>query len=277
MAIQQVKSYNPSNNNINFTHFAKTHKNNDNNSPESKKVKLGVSATSVLGVATALAIISKRQGFSLNPSKIIKTPIKNWAIFKITNKAKNNAPVLDFKGGEILTLGTGSVLGGLAGGAIFDKKENFRSKCNEAVSQMVGDIMIPLGFVACPTMLYKDFEGLAKKETKHLKLKQVSKFIQGNRFLKILCPTLVSGAPLAAGIIVGNKTSNYINEKVNGIKHERKIKVTDFAPHLDDVCLAVSLMAEKGPIPDIISRLVPIALTIAGIETGSARSHHNKG
>ena len=31
-------------------------------------------------------------------------------------------------------------------------------------------------------------------------------------------------------------------------------------------------MAEKGPIPDIISRLVPIALTIAGIETGTAKT-----
>lgn len=274
MAIQQITNFNPTNKNINFTHFANHEKKNET---ESTKVKLGVSATSVLGVATALALISKRQGFSLNPSKILKTPIKDWAIFKITNKQKNNNPVLDFKAGEILTLGTGSVLGGLAGGVIFDKKENFRSKCNEAISQMVGDIMIPLGFVACPTMLYKDFENLAKKETKHLKLKQISKFIQGNKLLKILCPTIASGAPLAAGIIVGNKTSNYINEKVNGVKHERKIKITDLAPHLDDVCLAVSLMAEKGPIPDIISRLVPIALTIAGIETGSATNKHHKG
>ena len=83
---------------------------------------------------------------------------------------------------------------------------------------------------------------------------------------------MISAVSLGTGIIAGNKTSNYINEKVHGIKVDRKIRITDFAPHIDDVCLVVSLMAEKGPIPDIISRLVPIALTIAGIETGTAKT-----
>ncbi len=248
--------------------------NKEHHPANNKKVQIGVTASSILGVAGALAIISKRQGFSLNPSKIAKTPVKDWAIFKITNKAKNNGRVLDFKTGEILTMGAGSVLGGLAGGAIFDKKENFATKCSEAVSQMLGDIAIPLGFVALPATLYKKFEDLAKKETTHLQLQKASKFIQGNKFLKVLCPTVVSAVPLGTGIIVGNKTSNLINEKIHGEKRHRGIKITDFAPHLDDVCLAVSLMAEKGPIPDIISRLVPVALTIAGIETGTAK--HDK-
>lgn len=234
--------------------------------------KLGVAATSALGVASALALISKRQGFSLSPSRIAKTPIKDWAIFKITNKEKNNGNVLDFKAKEILTMGAGSVLGGLIGGTLFNKDTSFKDKCNEAVNQMLGDIAIPLGFVAGPTALYKNFEELAKRETKHVTLQKVSKFIQGNKFLSILCPTVISAVSLGTGIIAGNKTSNYINEKVHGIKVDRKIRITDFAPHIDDVCLVVSLMAEKGPIPDIISRLVPIALTIAGIETGTAKT-----
>ena len=233
--------------------------------------------TSALGVATAVAIIAKRQGFSLSPSAIKNTKIKDWAIFKITDKKRPDEKVMKFGWKEIMGIGTGSVTGGLIGGAIFDKKENFREKCSEAVSQMLGDISIPLSFVALPTMLYKKFEDLAKAETTHLKLQKVSKFVQSNKLLKVLCPTIVSGSSLAVGIIAGNKVSNKLNEKVHGVKQERGIRITDFAPHLDDVCLAITLMAEKSPIGDIVSKFVPIALTIAGIETGTANPENRKG
>ena len=59
----------PVNSNLNQT-------NTNYNKNKERKIKAGVVATSALGVATALAHISKRQGFSLNPSKIAKTPIK---------------------------------------------------------------------------------------------------------------------------------------------------------------------------------------------------------
>ena len=175
-----------------------------------------------------------------------------------------------------MATGLGSVIGGLAGGAIFDKKENFREKCSEAVSQFLGDISIPLGFVAVPTIIYKKFEDLAMKKTEHVKLQNISKFIQGNKVLKVLCPTLVSGASLVAGIIAGNKVSNKLNEHVHGVKQERGIRITDFAPHIDDVCLAITLMADKSPVGDIVSKFVPIALSVAGIETGSANAENRK-
>lgn len=237
------------------------------------KEKLGIAATSALGVASAVALISKHQGFSLNPSKIAKTPLKDWAIFKITDKNRPNEKILTLEAPEILGIGAGSVLGGLAGGAIFDKKENFPAKCAEAISQFIGDISIPLSFVAIPTLIYKHFEGLAKKQTQHLKLQAASKFIQGNKFLRILCPTVVSGTSLGVGIIAGNRVSNKINEKLSGEKPNRGIRITDFAPHLDDVCLAITLMAKNSPVGDIISKFVPIALTVAGIETGTAKPH----
>lgn len=242
------------------------------------KQKLGVALSSAAGVSTAVALIAKRQGFSLSPSKIIKTPPKDWAIFKIRSKNNPNAKVLKLEAFQILGIGAGSVLGGLVGGRIFDKKENFSAKCSEAVSQLLGDISIPLAFVAVPTKLYKMFEELADKTTKYTKLQSASKFVTGNKFLKILCPTLVSGSSLIAGIIAGNRASNKLNEKVHGEKQDRGIRVTDFAPHLDDVCLAITLMAEKSPVGDIISKFVPIALTIAGIETGTAhkKTHHHK-
>lgn len=246
-------------------------KNKDKQS-NSLKLRLGTAATSALGVATAVAIVAKKQGFSLNPSKIAKTKIKDWAIFKIPNENKPNEKTLELKAFQILGIGAGSVLGGLVGGAIFDKKENFSAKCSEAVSQFIGDITVPLSFVALPTMLYKNFENLAVKDTQYLKLQSASKYIQGNKFLKILCPTLVSGSSLAAGIIAGNKVSNKLNKHVHGKNHERGIRITDFAPHLDDVCLAFTLMAEKSPLGGIISKFVPVALTVAGIETGTAKN-----
>jgi len=271
MAIQPITNYSQTN------YLSFTHNNNKNETEKNKlKEKAGVALTSALGVTTAVALIAKKQGFSLNPSRIRKTPIKDWAIFKITDKNRPDEKILKLKTPQILTIGAGSVLGGLAGGAIFDKKENLPAKCAEAVSQFIGDISIPLAFVAGPTTLYKNFENLINKETKHVKLQAASKFIQGNKVLRILCPTLVSGSSLAVGIIAGNRVSNKINEKVYGEKQDRGIRLTDFAPHLDDVCLAITLMAEKSPVGDIISKFVPLALTIAGIETGSAKPHNKK-
>ena len=265
MYIQPVTNYNQKN--TTFTHIPKS------DEPMTKE-KIGTAAMAALGVATSIAMIAKHQNFSLRPSRIAKTPIKDWAIFKIADENNPKMKVLKFEAPQILLMGLGSVLGGLAGGAIFDKKENFGAKCSEAVNQLLGDVSIPLGFVAVPTILYKKFEKLAKTETPHIKLQKASKFITGNKFLRVLCPTVISGTSLATGIIAGNKVSNAINEKVHGIKADRGIRITDFAPHIDDVCLAITLMAENSPIGSIISKFVPIALTVAGIETGKAKPHH---
>lgn len=261
MAISKVTNINPNN-------IVPQEKQGNRHTPA--YVKAGTAAMSALGVAASVAVIAKKQGFSFSPSRIAQTPLKDWAIFKIPNKNKSNGNILKLETFEILGIGLGSVLGGLAGGAIFDKKENFSSKCSEAVSQFFGDIAVPLSFVALPTMAYKSFEDLAKKQTKHLKLQNISKFIQGNKVLKILCPTLVSGTSLATGIIAGNKICNKFNEHVHGVKQERGIRLTDFAPHLDDVCLAITLMASESPVGSIISKFVPLALMVAGIETGTA-------
>lgn len=240
-------------------------------------VKLGVLITTLLGAGTALAAISKKQGFSLSPSKIKNTKIKDWAIFKLPKNKNDTSKVLEFEEKEILFMAAGSVSGGLLGGIAFDDKKHRRSKVKEAVNQMLGDVMVPLAFVAGPTRLYQAFEDLYKenKNTKFVKLKNAAKYITNNKFLKVICPVVVSGSSLAAGIIAGNKVSNYINEKLHKEKVERKIKATDFAPHVDDVCLAVTLMADKSPLSSFISKLVPFALLVPGIETGNAKKHNH--
>lgn len=240
-------------------------------------VKLGVLATTLLGAGTALAAISKKQGFSLNFSKIKNTKMKDWAIFKLPKDKNDTSKVLEFKEKEILFMAAASVSGGLLGGIAFDDKKHRRSKVKEAVNQMLGDVIVPLAFVAGPTRLYQAFEDLYKenKNTKHVKLKNAAKYVSTNKFLKIILPVVVSGSSLATGIIAGNKVSNYINEKLHKEKVERKIKATDFAPHVDDVCLAVTLMAEKSPLSSFISKLVPFALLVPGLETGNAKKHNH--
>ena len=76
MSVNQVTSfreYNP-----NYT--------NKNQNKRGKYLREGVILTSALGVGAALAVISKRQGFSLKLSDIKKTPIKDWAIFRLFDK-----------------------------------------------------------------------------------------------------------------------------------------------------------------------------------------------
>ena len=53
---------------------------------------------------------------------------------------------------------------------------------------------------------------------------------------------------LAAGILIGNKVSNFINDKIYHKKVDRKVRTSDFAPHVDDLSMAITLMADKSPI-----------------------------
>ena len=92
-----------------------------------------------------------------------------------------------------------------------------------------------------------------------------------NRTLSAIPATAMTLTALGAGIIAGNKVSNFINEKVYKQKVDRDIKATDFAPHVDDLCLAVSLIASESSIGNAISKLVPFALLVAGNEVGKAQ------
>ena len=92
-----------------------------------------------------------------------------------------------------------------------------------------------------------------------------------NKFSKSLPAICITGASLAAGIFAGSKVTNFINEKFFGQKVERKIKTTDFAPHVDDICLAVTLMgSENSALAGTITRTVPLFLSVPGYQVGKA-------
>ena len=107
----------PVNSNLNQT-------NTNYNKNKERKIKAGVAVTSALGVATALAHISKKQGFYLNPSRIAKTPIKDWAIFGLYSKKHPERKLIDLEGPQIIELASASVAGGLIGGIAFDDKKH---------------------------------------------------------------------------------------------------------------------------------------------------------
>ena len=250
------------NTNINQTSYdAKKH---------DRRLKIGVTATSALGVATALAHISKKQGFSLNPSRIAKTPIKDWAIFGLYSKKHPERKLLEQEGEEIIELASASVLGGLLGGIAFDDKKHRKAKLKEAVNQLLGNVLVPIGCVWSASKLYKNQKANILKIVPQIKeTGKASKIF--NETLKAIPGSVATLAALGCGIFAGNKVSNFINEKIYHKKVERDIKATDFAPHLDDVCLATSMMNKESTFGSLLGRFIPIALLFPGYETGSAQ------
>lgn len=273
MTINSISGIN-NNQNINFGH-GHSRKSKE---PVSPLERSGVLATTLVGVGASLALIAKKQGFSLSPSKIAQTPIKDWAIFKTFNKQQPDRKLLELEEKEILTLAGGSVAGGLAGGLMFDKKHNRKAKFKEALNQLLGNVLVPVACVGGASRLYDKYKKQILSLVPQINIKNLTdnklktaKFI--NKFLKILPSAGITLAALGTGIVAGNKVSNFINEKVYHKKVERKIKGTDFAPHVDDLGMAITLMADKSFVSTLITKTVPAFLCVPGFETGTAKEN----
>lgn len=235
-----------------------------------KRMKIGVTATTALAVSGAFAHIAKRQGFSLNPSVIRKTPMKDWAIFSIYDKKNPLKREVSLEGKEIIELASASVAGGLAGGLVFDDKKYRKSKLRESVNQLLGNVLVPVGVVWGASELYKKNENSIMKFVPQITEKgKVSKYF--NTALRAIPGSVVTLVALGTGIFVGNKVSNFINEKIYHKKVDRDIKASDFAPHVDDIGIAVSLMADKSKGASIIQRIIPPFLCVPGYQTGTIR------
>ncbi len=258
-----INKINLNTNNYNNYQNFKGHGENTN---LSKKQKAVILASSAAGMTPVLAILAKRKGFSLNPAKIIKTPMKNWAIFKYAPEGK----YIKFEGPQIIATATGSVAGGFVGGALVDEKSNLKAKKREVLSQLLGNVMVPVGCVAGGAKLYNKYAN--KIESAMPQFKSNKKFVKGlNTFLSKLPNAATTVALLGIGIYLGNKVSNLINEKLYHKKVERDIKASDFAPHVDDLCMAATMMNEGSSFGAKLGRIIPIALLVPGYETGIAQ------
>ena len=246
--------------NTNYTGFG-----NKSNSLDKKK-KAVILASSVAGMTPVMMALAKRRGFSLNPAKIFKTPLKDWALFKATPTDK----AIQFEAPQILAVATGSVAGGFIGGALVDDKANLNAKKREVLSQLLGNVLTPVTCVWGGAKLYNKYTDKIEGAMPQLKgnKKSISTL---NKCLKKLPNAGFTVAFLGAGIYLGNRVSNLINEKLYHRKVERNIKASDFAPHVDDLCMAVSMMNNGSSFGSKLGRIIPLALIVPGYQTGIAQ------
>ena len=280
MALSQVSNLNIDKYyNINFQKHLIQNKHEDNNiskkenSDESIKpsLKSGALFSSMLGVGITSALIAKKQGFSLNPKVIFSQSPKNWAMLKIFSKKNPDAKLMEIEEPQIIALATGSAIGGLAGGAVFDDKKYFKGKLRETVNQLLGNVLVPVICVSGVSHLYSKNKSKILSwvpQVPGLNSKCINYF---NKFLKALPSAFMTVIGLGVGIVGGNKLSNFINEKIYHKHVDRKIKKTDFAPHVDDLSMAVTLMADKSPLATAITRTVPGFLCVPGYQIGIHR------
>ena len=194
--------------------------------------KAVVATTTALGVAASCALLAKKAGYSLAPKKMFKD-IKNSYLAKV-----------DYEWPEVVAIGAGSCLGGLAGGYLIDKdKENRKVKQREAIMHF-GNISIPIFTV-----------GMVVDKV----------FKNANKWVK-------AGAGLG-GIVAGLYLANFITNKVCTLLYkdksqERGIELTDLPAHMDDAVVAASYIS-KSKFVHALGRVIPLALMVAGNEIGT--------
>lgn len=193
------------------------------------KQKAVLALTTCAGALASVAILAKCAKYSLNPQKMFRN-IKNSYLNKVVYHDK-----------EIISIGAGACLGGLAGGYMIDKNpDSRRAKNREAVMQ-IGNISIPILAVEGASKLTKNSKGWVK--------------------------AVAAGGALIAGIYAANFIMNFISDKLFENTKSRGMKATDFLAHPDDV-LTASQYISKSPIIHKLSRIIPIALMIPGYEVG---------
>ena len=217
-------NYNPQS----FKHFGETEQKN----PYSKKQRAVVAGMSALGTAVSCAILAKKAGYSLNPSKMFKN-IKNSYLARIHYRDK-----------QVIPIGVGSVLGGLAGGYMIDKDKHARKEKRREALMQIGNISIPI--------LTVDF--LSGKLKKYGKAAQSTGAVAG----------------IFAGVYLANIIMNRVNNFIFRQKEGRDMKITDFSAHLDDAVVAANYVSTH-PIVHTIGRIIPIALMIPGNEVGNKK------
>lgn len=206
------------------------------NSDYSVKDKLTVAGTTAVGVFSSLAILAKMQGHSLKPKKF--------------GKYLKNA---DFLFKEIIAMGIGTCLGGLAGGYIIDKNsQNRKAKRREAVMQ-IGNISIPIATVAATNAL-------------------IDKIRIKNKTAKNIASSVGSLGAILAGVYLANFVMNRVSNAIfHNNSEARSVKTSDLSPHLDDVLASAKYIAPESTIVHNISRIVPFALMVAGNEIGNKK------
>ena len=209
-----------------------------------KKVVAASLAGSAIGIASSVAGIyaMAKKG---NPALVLKN--------------------LAYQEKDVLLIGASSVLGGLAGGILADNdKENITPKLREASQQFVGNTLFPVSFIAAGNKL------LEKTNFQLPKLKSTSKIANmANVALGAFPKIATTALGLIAGVTIGNKLMNAVNDKIYGEKTVHSVEAEDLLMHSDDVCVAASLLFKNAPkISSVTNTILPATFLVAGAKSG---------
>lgn len=248
MSIEKTKiinTYNYSSNRAfkNFNHNLEPFYNNNEEKKsfdKSLKLKFGVLSAAIISTIAVLYGITKNRG---------QNPLKNYNIFKQEISPMN-----------MLQITGVSVTAALFTGIALDKKENAKPKVKEAISQMVGNLLIPILMVN-ESIKLKDF--IDKKPSSNMILKG----------LKNTHKAIYTTVALLTGLFIGNKVANNINHNIFPCHCKRPIKPQDFSAHFDDVCFATSLIFKDNKLGQYASRIIPATLLVSAYETGTKTIH----
>jgi len=220
--------------------------------PTPLKISLAAAGGTALGVLGALFCIVKRH---ISAGKLKETDKLLSNMFKINYKS----PV------TLIGLGAGSVLGGLAGGMLADKKEHYAAKMKEGFHQFVGIILLPLLLAEGGLKILEHYgvrEGLPE-------IKGKGKFIN---VMRRRAPAMfVSIAAIAVGMFAGNAFCNKIDEHIFEDVHRRKIKGKDWLAHADDAFDMFAFSGVEGKAERFLGIALPITYGICGYTAGTAR------
>lgn len=169
---------------------------------------------------------------------------------------KNNAKFVDtfkkmeFNEIDVIKLASASICGGFLGGLITDY-ENIKAKAKEGIVQLIGNYIIPSIFVGAGIKFNK---ALNKKYN----FPPITKPIQ----------FAFGAASLVAGVVLGNKMSRKINEKLFDGDSHRELNWKDWAFQFDNVCLITSMSTSGTNLAKFASKVIPFALFLPGYLVG---------
>lgn len=218
---------------------------------DDKLKKAAVLGASLVGIIAGLALVGRHQ--KLNPF------------------TKKGYFALEYTAPAMSTIAGCSLVGGVGTGIALDP-ENKKSKLREAVQQFVGNIIFPTFMVGGGSKALGKFVDNINLP----QLKSASKFATSMNFaLKKLPHVALTTSLLGGGLFLGNKVANFLNNKIFEEKNNRKLRISDLSGHLDDACLATTLVAKGTNIGDKIGRLIPPALVVPGFIAGTKTANDN--
>lgn len=241
-----------------------------------RKVKVASLVGSATGIAIILGgILTKNHKKMLNETAAeaqkLGVAVETLLKEKAAKSAGKIKPLPLDKPEDLLKLAAGSILGGLTGGLLTDKKENAKPKVRESLQQFFGNITIPVSILALNMHL------LDKSKFSMPLLKATRKYANKlNPVIKEVPRIGITIASLFGGLALGNKVMNKVNDKIFKGKENREVKPSDFSAHADDLCFASSFIFKDGSaIKGVISRILPATFLVAGYEAGTHKAQEN--